>query len=140
MKRMNVVAKRPFCDTSIAIYAASDENTKGKIARELLSSSEIVISVQVLNEFVSVGRRKLKWDWVKIRQALSDIRALCDRVLPLTAETHDMALRLAERYQYHIYDASILASAIEADCDVLYSEDMQHGHKIEGLTIQNPFA
>ena len=82
---MHVAASRSFFDTSIAIYAASDEDAKGEIARELLRSSETVISVQVLNEFVSVGRRKLKWEWAKIRQALGDVRALCNPVLPLTA-------------------------------------------------------
>lgn len=137
---MPAAASRSFFDTSIAIYAASDEDAKGKIARELLSAGGCVLSAQVLNEFVSVGRRKLKWEWVKIRQALGDIRSLCIPVLPLTAETHDMAMRLSERYQYNIYDSIILASALEANCTLLYSEDMHHGQKLEGLTIQNPFA
>lgn len=54
--------------------------------------------------------------------------------------THTKATDLAERYGYGIYDATILASALLAGCNVVYSEDMQHGQKIDGLTILNPFS
>ncbi len=97
------------------------------------------MSVQVLNEFVSVARRKLSMSWPEIAAALSDIRLLCGSPAPLTIETHEKALGIAERYQYRIYDALILASALEAGCEVLYSEDMQVGQKIGSLTIVNPF-
>jgi len=137
---MSADAQRQFFDTTVAVYAASDSDFKGSVARELLAVVGSVISVQVLDEFVAVARGKLKWPWDKVQEALTDIRALCDPVLPLTVETHEAALEIAARYGYHIYDALILASAIEAGCDVLYSEDMQDGQQIDGLTIRNPFA
>jgi predicted nucleic acid-binding protein len=59
----------------------------------------------------------------------------------MTAETHDAALRLAMRHGFHIYDALIIAAALEAGCSTLYSEDMPSGQVIDGrLTIRNPFA
>jgi predicted nucleic acid-binding protein len=55
-------------------------------------------------------------------------------------ETHEAALRLAERYGFAIYDAMIVASALHARCDTPWSEDMQHGMTLdEGLRIVNPF-
>ena len=59
--------------------------------------------------------------------------------LPLTTETHEKALAIAERHQLNIYDANIWAAAILAGCDTLYSEDMHAGLMIEGTTLQNPF-
>ncbi len=98
-----------------------------------------MISVQVMNEFTAVARRKLDMSWREIGDALSAIRVFCEPPAPLMVETHESALRIAERYGYQIYDSLILAAAIMAGCDVLYSEDMRHGQKIEGLTIRNPF-
>jgi hypothetical protein len=57
----------------------------------------------------------------------------------LSIQTHKAALEIAAQYGYHIYDALILAAALDADCDTLYSEDMQSGQTIGALTIRNPF-
>ena len=59
--------------------------------------------------------------------------------MPLTAVTHETALELARDHGLAFYDALIVAAAIEAGCDTLFSEDMQHGRVIGGLTIVNPF-
>jgi predicted nucleic acid-binding protein len=66
------------------------------------------ISVQVLNEFVAVARRKLNMSWEKTREALLAIRALCESPTTLSIETHEAALEIAARYGYSIYDALIL--------------------------------
>jgi predicted nucleic acid-binding protein len=59
----------------------------------------------------------------------------------ITVETHDVALRIAQQYGYHIYDALVAAAALEANCEMLYTEDMQDGQVIDDqLTIRNPFA
>ena len=97
------------------------------------------ISVQVLNEFAAVARRKLKMSWQEIGEALGAVRALCEPPVPLTVEMHDLALRIAERHGYNIYDALILAAALGVGCELLYSEDMQDGQTIDALTIRNPF-
>jgi predicted nucleic acid-binding protein len=87
-----------------------------------------------------VARGKLKMPWDEIGEALNAIRVLCEPVVSLTVETHEVSIELAQRLGYQIYDASIIAAAMEAGCDVLYSEDMQDGKKIRGLTIRNPFG
>jgi predicted nucleic acid-binding protein len=97
------------------------------------------ISVQVLNEFAAVARRKLNFSWEETTDALLAIRALCESPMPLSITTHDAALEIAARYGYNIYDALILAAALESHCDTLYTEDMQNGQSIGPLTIRNPF-
>ena len=85
-----------------------------------------VISVQVLNELANVARRKMRMSWPDTHAFLSLLRGLLT-VQPITIETHETGLALAERYNLSIYDAMIAASALHADCDTLWSEDMQHG-------------
>jgi predicted nucleic acid-binding protein len=75
----------------------------------------------------------------EVREVLSTIRALCE-VMPIDIETHDLALELVERCQLGMYDALIVAAALQANCDVLYTEDLQHGQKFGGLSIRNPFV
>jgi len=128
-----------FLDTNILLYAIARDDPRTATAEALLASGG-VISVQVLNEFAAVARRKLGLSWDEIAEALSAIRALCGPVEPVTVEVHDTALRIAERQGYHVYDASIIATALQAQCRILYSEDMQDGQMIDGLTIRNPFA
>lgn len=98
------------------------------------------VSVQVLYEFADVARRKAKMPWDEVRFAIENIKALCPEPLPITLETHEGALAIAEKYGYRIYDALIVASALEARCAILYSEDLQDGQVIDRrLTIRNPF-
>ncbi|WP_292084306.1 PIN domain-containing protein, partial [Mesorhizobium sp.] len=97
------------------------------------------ISVQVLNEFSNVARRKMRLSWMETHTFLSALRGLLT-VHPVTIETHETGLALAERYSFSIYDAMIAAAALHAGCDTLWSEDMQHGMALdEGLRIANPF-
>ena len=129
-----------FLDTNILIYAALQPDRRTDTARSLLTRRSIV-SVQVLNEFASVARRKLRRGWPEITQALALIRELIASPLSVTIDTHQAALKLAAATGYHFYDALILASALEAGCDTLFSEDLQDGRVIaERLTIRNPFA
>jgi predicted nucleic acid-binding protein len=132
------MSDRPFFDTTILIYAVSEGDPRTAAAEELLSAGGY-ISVQVLNEFAAVAHRKLKMPWAEIADALTAFRTLCEPVTPLTVEVHENALELAAQYQYNIYDALILSAALDAGCNLLYSEDMQHGQKIRSLTIRNPF-
>ena len=127
----------PFFDTNVLLYAVKPADPRAERARRLLADGGI-ISVQALNEFSNVARRKLGQPWGEINEKLGAVRALCE-VKPLTVATHERALALAERYGYQIYDALHLASALESGCSILYTEDMQHGQRIEGLTIRNPF-
>ena len=133
------MSDRPFFDTTILIYAVSEGDRRAPAAENLLGAGGY-ISVQVLNEFVAVARRKLNMSWEEIGEVLGAVRVLCEPPVPLTVKTHDAALQIAAHYGYHIYDALILAAALDAECDRLYSEDMQDGQKIGALTIRNPFV
>lgn len=128
-----------FLDSNILIYASLQPDPRSRIAKDLVAQGG-TISVQVLNEFANVARRKMGRSWPEVEQALADIRALCPAPLPLTATTHEAALALAARHGFAFYDALIVASALEAGCAMLLSEDMQDGQVVEGrLTIRNPF-
>jgi len=130
---------KAFFDTNVLIYAALRNDPRSERAEELLAASG-VISVQVLNEFVSVARRKHQMPWGPLRIALQSIRTLCPEVVPIKVETHELAVTIAERYAYKIYDSLIVASALESKCGTLYSEDLQDGQLIDGrMTIRNPF-
>ena len=127
-----------FFDTTVLVYILKEGDKKSAVADQLLAGGG-VLSVQVLNEFANVARRKLGMSWKDTEEALANIRDLCSPPSPLTVETHAAALKIAKRYGFHIYDSLILASALENRCGILYSEDLQHGQKIESLTVQNPF-
>ncbi|CAN7499889.1 PIN domain-containing protein [Bosea sp. LjRoot237] len=129
---------RAFLDSNVVVYAFS-EDPRNAVTEELLNRG-CEISAQVLNEFANVARRKLGFSWAEITDAVEAITVLSRTVHPLDLATHQEAVRLAERYGFGFYDALIVASALRADCAVLYSEDMQHGLIVdERLKIENPF-
>jgi predicted nucleic acid-binding protein len=129
-----------FFDSNILIYTLVEHDPREPVAAALLARGG-VISVQVLNEFVAVARRKLRLSWPEVIDALAAIRACCPPPRPLTLATHEAALGLAERYRFQVYDALIVAAALEARCATLFSENMQDGQVVEGrLTIRNPFV
>jgi predicted nucleic acid-binding protein len=127
-----------FFDTDVLLYVASADPAKADRAEELIGAGG-TISVQILNEIAKVARRKMGMSWTETRAFLSMIRGLLP-VQPLTIDIHETALALAERYGLSIYDGVIAASALHADCDTLWSEDMQEGIVIDGrLRVVNPF-
>jgi predicted nucleic acid-binding protein len=131
--------KRYFIDTNIAFYAQSG-GARGEVAQQLLDG-DFVISAQVLNELAHATRRKASKTLEEIAEVSMDLCQSANMVIPLTVELHQAALVLAQRYNPSIYDALIIAAALEAGCDTLYSEDMQDGLVIDDrLTIRNPFA
>jgi predicted nucleic acid-binding protein len=129
---------RPFFDTNILFYALAERDTRSDVSRALLASGGVV-SVNILNEFVAVAHRKLGMSWPEVREALEDFHVLLGDPMPLSFETHRIALEVAERCQYRIFDALVIAAAIEAACTLIYSENMDGRQKIQGLTIRNPF-
>jgi len=128
-----------FHDTNVVVYAFIESGRRSVLAEQLVATGGTV-SVQVLNEFVNVARRKHALAWREIRGSLLTLQDACGEPRPLTAATHDAALAIAERYGYRIYDALIIASAAEAGCRTLYSEDLADGQVIAGVRIVNPFA
>jgi len=139
----NFMSDKVFFDTNILVYAfgvrrASLPDSRTEIAEELFALGG-VLSVQVLNEFVQVCRRKADLSWEQITGALEVVKELCGPVLRMTLDTHEAAMDLSRRYGYSIYDSLILAAAREAGCSTVYSEDMQCGQTLGNLTIVNPF-
>jgi predicted nucleic acid-binding protein len=127
-----------FFDTNVLIYLASGDPVKADKAESMVGGGG-AISVQVLNELANVARRKMRMSWPDTHAFLSLLRGLLT-VHSVEVETHETGLALAERYDLPIYDAMIAASALHADCDTLWSEDMQHGLALDRrLRIVNPF-
>ena len=127
-----------FIDTNVLVYVASGDPVKAERAEKIIAGGG-TISVQVLNELANVARRKMRMSWPETHALLSMIRALLP-VQPITADIHETGLALAERYGLSIYDAMIAASALHAECDTLWSEDMHEGMVIQDqLRIANPF-
>ncbi len=133
-----------FIDSSVLIYLFSkQEPEKRAIAMDLVENQlrgEGVISQQVVQETLNVLRHKLR-DSVTLtdcRAFLSSVLVPLWKVMP-TQDLFQRALEIQERYQYHFYDALIVAAALVSGCSRLYSEDLQNGQRISGLTIVNPF-
>lgn len=128
-----------FLDTNILIYATLADDPRAATAQALLATGGL-ISVQVLNEFASVARRKLKRSWPEVSATLAALRILCPDVRPFDLDSHKAALEIAQRDGIAFYDALIVVSALQAGCTMLLTEDMQDGRVIDGrLTIRNPF-
>ena len=128
----------PFIDSNVLVYLLSATDHKSARANALLRAGAC-ISVQVLNEVGNVMRRKCRYEWHDVDEFLSLLIQLCT-VEPMTLETHVRGRRLAQRYGLSLYDGQIVSAALLAGCEVLFSEDMQHGLLVEKtLRIQNPF-
>jgi predicted nucleic acid-binding protein len=135
---MKIPVTRPFIDTNVLLYLLSPHQGKADLAEQILGAGGM-ISVQVLNEFTNIARRKLSMSWAEISDLLALVRSFCE-TRPLTLETHERGLIVAERYGLSLYDSMIVAAALVAGCETLYSEDMQHGLLVDKqLRLCNPF-
>lgn len=135
-----------FLDTNVLAYCFDDrapqkQSRANELVREGLELRQAVISYQVVQEFINVALRNFE-----PKMPFDDVRQYCAGVLrPLLAVSSSMALThraldVAERYRLPWYDCLLVAAALEARCDVLYSENWQHLQRIESLQIVNPFV
>lgn len=131
-------AKKIFFDTNTLLYLfSSDTNKADWISKNIQKSN--VISVQVLNEFTSASLKKIKISTKELDEFLGLFFEIFT-IKPLDIETFNSGLRISRRYGYHHYDSMIIAAALQADCQRLYSEDLQHKQVIDKkLQIVNPF-
>jgi predicted nucleic acid-binding protein len=128
----------PLLDTNVLVYAFTDDPRAAR-ARQLLSEP-FILSVQALNEFANVARRKLGMNWAEIESAIGDISTLATAIVPLDRECNLLALDLAARFNFSIFDALMIAAAVRAGSTQCFSEDMQHELLVDGrLTVLNPF-
>jgi predicted nucleic acid-binding protein len=130
---------KAFFDTNVLVYAVGEDDDMAALAVARLRDGGVV-SVQVLNEMVAVLRGKLKQSWEVVQSALEGVDALRLEVVSITPEVQRAAVEIASRHDIHIYDASIIACALEAGCDTLWTEDLTDGQRFGGLTVRNPFA
>ena len=136
--------EKVFIDANVFVYAyTSDNEQKHSIACNLLRNNvlknEIILSVQIPSEFYS-AMSKYKYSHNEIKTCLNEIIEQV-KVMPLELETIKLCIFIKEKYHYSWWDSLVLASALENDCKIVYSEDMQHEQIIENtLKIVNPFA
>jgi predicted nucleic acid-binding protein len=130
-----------FLDTNIVVYLYSDdEKSKQNIASRALDKNECVVSTQILNEASNVWFKKYNWSAEKIRKHIDNIERVCDELIAVRKNTVYKAIDLKEKYEYSFFDCLMLASALESDCDIIYTEDMSDGQIIgDTLKIVNPF-
>jgi predicted nucleic acid-binding protein len=127
-----------FFDTNTLLYIAGSDPAKAERTEDLLVQGG-VISVQVLNEIANVARRKMRLDWDQAHALLATFQDVL-AVKPVTLHIHQAGMGLAERYKFSVYDAMIVASALDAGCTILWSEDMQHGLRVnDQLRILDPY-
>ena len=126
-----------FFDSNVLLYSLEKGSVKQSRCEALLSTGGVV-SVQVLNEFINAARRKLRLPLPQIIESLTLLKEGLD-VVPLTEEVHRRAVEFALASNFHIYDCNIIAAAELAGCNVLYTEDMNHGQRIGRVSIRNPF-
>lgn len=135
---------RYFLDTNILVYAYDTKDVRRATrARQLLldglTANRAVLSTQVISEFYVTVTRKVASPMTP-EQARDEVRRLlCLETVEITVPTLLTAMELTQRYQISLWDAQILAAAALAGCSTLYSEDLQDGQAINGVTIVNPF-
>lgn len=127
-------------DTNVLIYCHSLTcEDKMLIAIDFFNKTPVVSS-QVISEYLNVMRNKFGMEKNAIMQLCSSWLKQCD-VQPVVQSTVKLAQDLISKYGFQIFDGLIVAAALEANCDILYSEDMQHGQIVEDtLEIVNPFV
>ncbi|MCY3928519.1 MAG: PIN domain-containing protein [Acidobacteria bacterium] len=134
-----------FLDTNIFVYTFDQRDPeKQALARNLveraLGTGEGVVSSQVVQEFLNVALRKFERP-LSDEQALRYLRDVLDPLCSVfpSISLYETALSLHRRWRFSFYDSLIVAAALESNCNVLYSEDLQDGQEIESLTVANPF-
>jgi predicted nucleic acid-binding protein len=127
-------------DTNVLIYNHGiDGDAKQLIADSLLDNVP-VISTQVISEYLNVIKRISKMSKSDLLKMCAEWLENC-QVQSVSLSTIKLARHLVERYDFQLFDSIIIASALEAECDILYSEDLHHGLVVEDrLTILNPFV
>jgi len=134
-----------FLDTNIFVYsfdvsAPKKAQRAAQLILQAIQTRRGIVSYQVVQEFFNVALRR----FVQPMTSVDAEQYLSTTFRPLLAvhSSHALygeALRLSARFKLSWYDSLIVASAIEGECDVLYSEDLQHGQQFGSLQLANPF-
>jgi predicted nucleic acid-binding protein len=136
---------RFFLDTNLFVYtfdvtAPAKAKKAAQLIRRAADTGEGIISYQVVQEFFNVAFRRFPRP-----MSTADAEQYLITVFRPLLAVHSSpaiyfeALRIVEKHKVSWYDSLIVAAALEGQCEVLYSEDFQHGRKLEGMRIENPF-
>ena len=136
---------RFFLDTNVFVYSFdASAPAKARRARQLIrravATGKGIVSYQVAQEFFNVALRRFAQP-----MAVAEAEQYLATVFRPLMAVHSSqtllaeALRLSDRYRLSWYDALIVAAALEGQCSLLYSEDLQHGQRFGDLQVENPF-
>lgn len=132
------MSNKVFIDSNVWLYAAMEnDNEKSILAKQVIEQNSIVVSTQVINEISFNLLRKYRYSEQEIISFINSITAHC-QISRLELQTCLIASTLRQRYALSFWDSLIVSSALETECSILYSEDMQHGLQIQHLQIINP--
>lgn len=127
-----------FLDSNIILYLFDSDLEKREVAKRLIRRNAHV-NAQVLIEVGNVCKKRLKWTKHEVGELWYHLMSDCE-VSGISEEIIADAIYLTEKYDFQLFDAIIVSGALDAECSVLYSEDMQHNLLVEDrLTIINPF-
>lgn len=130
---------RIFVDTNLLIYYVSDEIQKKQVVRDLLlTTKDVFVSSQVINEFVAVSLKK-KINPIEVTLQFAREFISLFEVTAVDSSVIIHSFEIMQAYRFSSWDSLIIAAALQSKALLLYSEDLQHGQKIEGLKIINPF-
>ena len=140
------MSDRFFLDTNIFVYsfdakAPAKANRASQLIRQAADTGKGIVSYQVVQEFFNVAFRRFSQP-MNIAEAEQYLTTVFRPILAIHSSValYQGALRMAEKYRLSWYDSLIVTAAVQAECSLLYSEDMQHRQTIEDLRIENPFV
>ena len=140
---MNFTTAMRFVDTNVLLYAISTaqaDAAKASIAQALLTNRDMVLSVQVLQEFYVQATRTSRPHHLSHDEAVARIRTWRRfPIVDITTSILDSALAVKACFQLSYWDSAIIAAAKQAGCSEVYSEDMNHGQDYGGVRVVNPF-
>jgi len=134
------MSDKVFLDSNILVYLYSfDEPKKKEIAECIITENNCLISTQGINEFINVLRRKKKKEYKEISLCIKEILDF-SHLCYLDEETILHAMSIGEKYKFSYFDSLMISSALQADCSILYSEDLHHNQIIKKkVKVVNPF-
>jgi len=134
------MTEKVFLDTNLLVYYYSeDEPEKSAIVGNIIKSNDIVISAQILNEFSYVMIRKFGKEPELIIEIMEEWRKEFD-IKDLTPALSIESLNIHKRYRFSFWDSLVIATALENNCGILFTEDLHHNQIIKGqLRVFNPF-
>lgn len=135
-----------FLDTNILIYSfdpneKKKRNISQKLIQKAIKEQSGCLSWQVVQEFLNVVTSKFKkpLSQQNCKQYLDDVLLPLCEIYP-SKNVYHYALEVMNRWKFSLYDSLIISAATKSDCNLLYSEDLQHNQIIGPLKVQNPFS